>query len=76
MHFYFFCRLMFLLVFMVPAYKTYFTHQQKDYTNEKKLLDSLIARWEDQKKEDSLITDGDLFIFLRLTRIQQQKTIW
>jgi len=58
--------LMFLLVFMVPAYKTFFTRQQKDYTNEKKLLDSLIARWEDQKKEDSLITDGDhihLFAF-------------
>jgi len=49
--------LMFLIVFIVPAYKTYFTHQQKDYTREKKTLDSLIASWQEQKKKDSLITD-------------------
>jgi len=48
--------LMFLIVFIVPTYKSFYTHQQKDYANEKKSLDSLIARWEDQKKEDSLIT--------------------
>jgi competence protein ComEA len=49
--------LMFLLIFIVPTYKTYFTHQKKDYTQERKELDSLIARWQKQEKEDSVIND-------------------
>lgn len=57
---------MFLIVFMVPAYKAYFTHQRKDYTQEQKQLDSLIARWqkkEQEKKDSSVITSVSLFAF-------------
>lgn len=46
--------LMFLIVFIVPAYKAYFTKQTKDYTKEKRQLDSLIATWKQPLKKDSL----------------------
>jgi len=46
--------LMFLIVFIVPAYKTYFTKQTKDFTQEKIQLDSLIATWKQPVKKDSL----------------------
>jgi DNA uptake protein ComE-like DNA-binding protein len=58
--------LMFLIVFMVPAYKTYFTHRQKDYTHEQKQLDSLITHWqkkEQEKKDSSFVTPVSLFAF-------------
>jgi len=45
---------MFLIVFIVPAYKAYFTKQTKDYTKEKRQLDSLIATWKQPLKKDSL----------------------
>ena len=46
--------LMFLIVFIVPAYKAYFTKQTKDYTQEKIQLDSLIATWKHPMKKDSI----------------------
>lgn len=58
--------LMFLIVFIVPAYKTYFIHQQKDYTYEQKQLDSLITHWqkrEQEKKDSSVIAPVSWFAF-------------
>jgi competence protein ComEA len=49
--------LMFLIVFMVPAYKNYFTRQPKDYAQEKRQLDSLIANWKQPVKKDSSKND-------------------
>ena len=46
--------LMFLIVFIVPAYKAYYTKQTKDYTQEKRQLDSLIATWKQPMKKDSM----------------------
>jgi competence ComEA-like helix-hairpin-helix protein len=57
---------MFLIVFIVPAYKTYFIHQQKDYTYEQKQLDSLITHWqkrEQEKKDSSVIAPVSWFAF-------------
>jgi DNA uptake protein ComE-like DNA-binding protein len=45
--------LMFLIVFIVPAYKAIFPYQPQDYTQEKKELDSLITFWVTNEKKDS-----------------------
>ncbi len=56
--------LMFVIIFIVPAYKAYFTSQVKDYTREKKELDSLIVRWEKVEKHDSTTSPSiQLFTF-------------
>jgi competence ComEA-like helix-hairpin-helix protein len=39
---------------MMPAYKAFFTHQRKDYSEEKKELDSIITAWAQQEKKDSI----------------------
>jgi len=46
--------LMFSIVFILPAYKVFFTQHEKDYTQEQRALDSLIAQWkkEDKSNED------------------------
>ena len=46
--------LMFLVIFIIPTYKSVFTHQEKDYSKEKKELDSLVATWKDRETEDSI----------------------
>ena len=46
--------LMFLVIFIIPTYKAFFTHQEKDYSKEKKELDSLVATWKDRETEDSI----------------------
>jgi competence protein ComEA len=46
--------LLFMIIFIVPAYTTYFTHQKKDYVQERKTLDSLIATWKEHDKKDSI----------------------
>jgi competence protein ComEA len=56
--------LMFVIIFMIPAYKAFFTHQRKDYSQEKKELDSIITAWANQEKKDSIPTQSnDLFTF-------------
>jgi competence protein ComEA len=47
--------LMFLIVFIVPTYKAYFTLQKKDYVHEQHKLDSLITAWKQQEKKDSSV---------------------
>ncbi len=46
--------LMFLIIFIVPTYKAFFTHKQKDYSQEKKELDSLLATWKEREHKDSI----------------------
>lgn len=46
--------LMFLIVFIVPAYKAFYTHQKKDFSKEEMELDSLITAWKSEEKRDSL----------------------
>jgi competence protein ComEA len=46
--------LMFVIIFIVPAYQAYFTAQINDYSKEKMQLDSLIARWQGQEQKDSM----------------------
>ncbi len=46
--------LMFSIIFIVPAYKAFFSHQKQDYTQEKKELDSLITTWVAKEKKDSV----------------------
>jgi len=46
--------LMFVIIFIVPAYQAYFTAQINDYSKEKIQLDSLITRWQDQEQKDSM----------------------
>ncbi len=56
--------LMFLIVFVVPTYETYFTRQRKNYEQEKKELDNVITSWKEQDKKDSTITSPpNLFLF-------------
>lgn len=45
--------LMFLIVFIVPAFKALYSRQNQDYTQEKKELDSLITFWVTNEKKDS-----------------------
>ncbi len=46
--------LMFLIVFIVPGYKAIFTNQEKDFTDERRKLDSLVANWKEIDKKDSV----------------------
>ncbi len=46
--------LMFLIVFIVPAYKVFFTKQEKDFTDERRKLDSLVANWRELDRKDSV----------------------
>jgi competence protein ComEA len=46
--------LMFLIVFIVPTYKAFFTSQEKDFTDERSRLDSLVANWREIDKKDSV----------------------
>lgn len=46
--------LMFLIVFIVPTYKAFFTHQEKDFTDERAKLDSLVANWRELDRKDSV----------------------
>lgn len=56
--------LMFSIIFIVPAYKTFFSHQERDYTQEKKELDSLITHWAAKEKKDSVSSQTiELFPF-------------
>lgn len=56
--------LMFLIVFIVPAYKGFFSHQEQDYSQEKKELDSLISFWVKSEKKDSVTSQSlELFLF-------------
>ena len=48
--------LMFLIIFIVPSYKVFFTQQEKDYSREKKELDSLVATWKEREHKDSIAT--------------------
>lgn len=48
--------LMFIIVFIVPTYKAFFTYQEKDYSKEKTELDSLVATWKERETKDSLAT--------------------
>jgi competence protein ComEA len=48
--------LMFLIIFIVPTYKAFFTQQRKDYSQEKKELDSLLATWKEREHIDSITT--------------------
>jgi competence protein ComEA len=46
--------LMFIIIFIIPTYKSFFTHQKKDYSQEKQKLDSIITAWAQQEKKDSI----------------------
>ncbi len=56
--------LMFSIIFIVPAYKGFFSHQEEEYAQEQKELDSLITHWVAKEKKDSVSSQtNELFQF-------------
>lgn len=56
--------LMFIIIFIVPAYKSFVFKQKPDYTQEKKELDSLVTQWTADKMKDSVaVIPEALFAF-------------
>jgi DNA uptake protein ComE-like DNA-binding protein len=46
---------MIVIIFIVPIYQTYVTHQPQDFTKENHDLDSIIASWKQQENSDSTL---------------------
>lgn len=56
--------LMFLLIFVIPTYRSTFGTQKKDYTQDKKRLDSIIVAWRAKETADSLTDKNSVPLFL------------
>src|SRR6185503_15182501 len=57
--------LMVLLIFSEPIYRSWFVQQPRDFSNEKKELDSVMAtwRWEDRDSAVNITSARKLFYF-------------
>lgn len=55
--------LMLLSVFIMPAYHQWQTRQKQDFSKEQKELDSLLARWVWEEKQDSIKQEAEHVLF-------------